>query len=185
MPPQQPDGPLDVVDDILNLRTHGPDLAISPCRCNRYAAAMSELTRERLLGTWKLVSVSNEDIPSGAKADFFGPNPIGYLNYGADGRMMVVVVRSDRPKPQGAKVTTEEADALFKSMVSYAGTFSIDGDEVIHRVEISWNETWTGTEQRRIFRFDNDRLWLSTRPSPDPVSGKLSVRSMVWEKLTD
>ncbi len=68
-------------------------------------------------------------------------------------------------------------------MVSYAGTYSIEGDEIIHHVEISWNESWSGTQQRRLVRFEHDRLALSTHPSPDPIDGKLSVRSMVWEKL--
>jgi len=184
MPPQQPGRPLDVVDDILNLCAHERDLADRPSRRNRYARCMSEPIRERLIGTWKLVSVSREEIPSGAHSDIFGPDPIGYINYGADGRMMVVIVRSDRPRPHDADVTAAEAQALIKSMVSYAGTFSIDGDEIIHRVEIAWNESWSGTQQRRRFRFEQGRLLLSTPPSPDPIDGKLSVRNMVWKKLT-
>jgi len=95
---------------------------------------------------------------------------------------MVLIVRSDRPRPQGTGFSASEAQALIKSMVSYAGTFSIEGDEVVHHVEIAWNEVWTGSEQRRLFRFEQERLHLSTHPSPDPIDGRLSVRSMVWER---
>ena len=29
-----------------------------------------------------------------------------------------------------------------------------------------WNETWTGTKQKRIARFEGNRVYLSTPPSP-------------------
>jgi lipocalin-like protein len=180
MPPQQPGGPLDVVDDALNLCAHDRDLSIRPRRRNRYAQAMTDM-RERLIGTWKLVSVSREAIQAD-KTDFFGPDPVGYINYGRDGRMMVVIVRGDRRRPEGTNITSSEAEALFRSMVSYAGTYSIEGDEIIHHVEISWNQNWSGTQQRRLVRFEQDRLSLSTHPSPDPIDGKLGVRRMVWER---
>src|SRR4051812_48862829 len=50
----------------------------------------------RLLGTWRLVSVIREEVPSGAKIDLLGPDPKGFPTYLADGRMMVMVVRGDR-----------------------------------------------------------------------------------------
>jgi hypothetical protein len=139
--------------------------------------------RERLIGTWKLVSAEREDIPSGRKVDQLGPNPIGYINYAPDGRMMAIIARSDRAKPARPRPTPEEAEALVRSVVSYAGTYTIDGNEVTHHVDISWNESWTGTEQKRIARFDGNRAYLSTPPSPDPITGTMSVRTMTWEKL--
>ena len=144
--------------------------------------SVNETAPDWLLGTWRLVSVLREDLRTGVKADFFGPDPIGYITYSADRRMMVVIVRSDRQKPAGARATPAEADALWKSLVSYAGTFSIDGDEITHHVEVSWNESWTGTHQTRRFRLAEGRLTLETPPSPDPVDGVMSVRSMVWER---
>jgi len=139
--------------------------------------------RERLIGTWKLVSAEREDIPSGRKVDQLGPNPVGYINYAPDGRMMAIIARSDRAKPARPRPTPEEAEALVRSVVSYAGTYTIDGNEVTHHVDISWNESWTGTEQTRLFELDGERLRLSTRPSPDPLDGKMSVRRMVWKKV--
>lgn len=143
----------------------------------------NEATRARLIGTWKLVSVINEDVSSGNKTDFFGPNPDGYINYGADGRMIVINARTDRKRPKSASPTPEEAADLFKSVLAYAGTYTIDGNTVTHHVDCSWNESWTGTSQTRIARFDGDRVHLSTKPTPDPVSGLMSVRTMTWEKV--
>lgn len=129
------------------------------------------------------MSVVREEIPSGAKSDLLGPNPSGFITYAPDGRMMVIVVRSDRKKPAGDIATTGEAEALFRSVSSYAGRYTVDGDKLTHHVDVSWNESWTGTKQTRIYKFDGDRVILSTPASPDPIDGKMSVRSLVWEKV--
>lgn len=139
--------------------------------------------RRQLLGTWKLTAAVREDIPSGTRTDLLGANPDGYINYAPDGRMMVVNVGGGRPKPAGASASAAEAEALFRTMTSYAGTYTIDGNEITHHIEVSWNESWTGTKQKRLARFDGNRLYLSTPPSPDPVTGATSVRMMTWEKV--
>ena len=144
----------------------------------------NDVNRQHLLGTWKLIAAVREEIPSCTKSDFLGPNPIGYINYSPDGRMMVLNVGSGRRKPSGVHTTPPEAEALFRSMTSYSGTYTIDGNEITHRVDISWNETWTGTEQKRVARFEGNRAYLSTPPSLDPITGTMSVRTMTWEKLS-
>jgi Lipocalin-like domain len=140
-------------------------------------------TRTRLIGTWKLVSVINHDIASGQKSDYFGPHPAGFINYGPDGRMIVINARSNRQRPKGPSPTPQEALDLFRSVLAYAGTYTIEGNEVTHHVDCSWNESWTGTHQTRTARFEDDRVHLSTKPTPDPVDGRLSVRTMTWEKV--
>jgi len=139
--------------------------------------------RDRLLGTWRLVSAVREEVPSGARTDLMGPDPQGYITYSPDGRMLVLIVAADRPRPTGAVASPEEAARLFRGMVGYGGTFRVEGDRVHHDVDISWNEAWTGTDQVRRFRLDGDRLILENGPNPDPVDGKVSVRTMTWERL--
>jgi lipocalin-like protein len=85
----------------------------------------NDQTRARLLGTWKLLSAVREDVSSGAKTDLLGANPIGYINYAPDGCMMVINVGGERPKPATGSATSAEAEALFRSMTSYAGTYTI------------------------------------------------------------
>ena len=48
----------------------------------------------QLLGTWRLVSNTLEEVASGRKTDLMGKDPIGFITYGADGRMMILQVRS-------------------------------------------------------------------------------------------
>jgi hypothetical protein len=138
---------------------------------------------DRLLGTWTMVSAVREEIPSGTKTDQFGPDPHGFITYDADGRMMAIITRRKRATPAGGRATAEEAETLFRSMMSYAGTYSVEGNVVTHDVDISWNQTFTGSKQKRFFTLEGDRLILSTPESVDPIDGKLSVRRMTWQRV--
>jgi hypothetical protein len=147
------------------------------------AGPADDKLREALLGTWTLVSAVREEIPSGAKTDMFGAKPHGYINYGADGRMIALITRGDRKAAADGRPTPAEAEALFRSMLSYAGTYTIEGSEVTHHVDISWNQSFTGGAQKRHFKLAGNRLILSTPQSRDPIDGKMSVRTMTWQKV--
>jgi hypothetical protein len=140
---------------------------------------------DRLLGTWTLVSAVREEIPSGTKTDMFGQNPHGFINYSPDGRMIALITRGDRKAAaNGGRPTPAEAEALFRSMLSYAGTYTVEDGVVTHHVDISWNESFTGGMQKRHFKLDGDRLILSTPQSHDPIDGKMSVRWMTWQRVS-
>ena len=137
----------------------------------------------RLIGTWTLVSAVREEIPSGAVDYMFGETPRGYINYSPDGRMIALITRRDRKAAANGRPTPTEAEALFRSMLSYAGTFTVEGDVVTHHVDISWNQSFTGGTQKRHFKLEGDRLILSTPQSHDPIDGRLSVRHMTWQRV--
>lgn len=139
--------------------------------------------KDRLVGTWKLISAVSEDLATSQKTNIYKGTPVGFITYGADGRVMTIVVDSVRKKPAATVATAAEAEALFRSMTAYAGTYTVSGARVIHRPDASWNETWTGTDQIRDYKFDGERLLLATAPSPDAFTGKMSVRTLVWERI--
>lgn len=137
-----------------------------------------------LQGMWKLVSYVGEDLASGAKADVMGSHPAGYVNLGADGHLILMIVGSDRKKPAGPTATPEEAEALIRSMLAYAGTYTIDSNArtVTFHIEISWDQTRAGQDHLRKFKVEGDRLTLVTEASTDPASGKKTVRTVTWER---
>lgn len=141
--------------------------------------------QQAILGTWKLVSYVGEELPSGAKSDVMGAHPSGYINYGPDGRMIVIIVGSDRKKPAGAVAMPEEAEALIRSMLAYAGKYTIDSEAktVTHHIDISWDQSRTGTDHVRSYKLEGNHLTLTTQPSTDPATGKKTVRTLLWEKL--
>jgi hypothetical protein len=57
---------------------------------------------------------------------------------------------------------------LFNSMVAYTGSYRVDGDKWVTRVDVSANPAWVGTEQTRSFRVTGDRLQEMTAWAPRP-----------------
>jgi len=158
-------------------------LAVLALLALRDAAPSRADELNKLVGTWKLVSAISEELATGRKTNIYKGTPNGFISYGADGRMMTIIVDSARKKPAETIATAAEAEVLFRSMAAYSGTYAIHGNQVIHRPDVSWNETWTGTDQVREYKFEGARLVLATSASPDPFTGKMSIRTLVWEKI--
>ena len=87
-----------------------------------------------------------------------GKTPMGYAIFTPEGRAMFVITGEGR-KP--AKTVEERAD-LLSTLVAYTGTYRIEGDKWITKVEVAWNPEWVGTEQTRSFKVDGDRLRVLT-----------------------
>jgi hypothetical protein len=129
-----------------------------------------------LVGNWKLVSwqVIGE---GGEPQDVFGTTPSGYLVLTPEGRSIVLTTASGR-KP-GADDAARAA--LQKSMLSYSGRYRVEDGDFITTVDISWNEEWNGTEQRRHYRIEGDRLFIESAPAPSMAfPGKTDFRRLVW-----
>ena len=130
-----------------------------------------------------MVSLTQEIVLTGERTDVFGNSPNGFLTYEQDGRMMLIVTKANRPKPADlAKLTDEERVDLFKSMIAYGGTFNVDGTRVMHKVDISWNETTTGSTQVRNFRIEGRRLILTSDPQVG-FEGKKVIYVATWERI--
>ena len=76
--------------------------------------------------------------------------------------------------------------ALHKSMLAYTGRYRVEGEEFVTTVDASWNEAWNGTEQRRKFRLEGDRLIIESAPAPSILfPGKVDYRRIVWQREVD
>ena len=134
-----------------------------------------------LLGTWKLKS-HVVTTAAGVRSTPYGENPTGYLNYSADGRMQVIGAASGRIVPGDPAPPDNERVALHDTMFAYAGTYSVEAGNVIHHVDVSWNEVWTGTDQIRHFEVNGHTLTLTTRVT-DPASATEVHYAVIWEKV--
>jgi hypothetical protein len=135
-----------------------------------------------LLGTWKLKSCV-VTTAAGRRLTPYGQNPTGYLSYSADGRMHAIGAASGRIVPAAPTPPDHERVALHDTMFAYAGTYSVEAGKVIHHVDISWNEAWTGTDQIRLFELNGNTLTLTTHAT-DPASDTAAHYALVWEKVT-
>lgn len=137
----------------------------------------------QLLGTWKMLSWTRTAIKTGEVTDALGPNPIGYIAYHADGRMMAYAQKRDRGAPAG-EMTVEHKAELFDTMLAYTASYRIDGNTVFHSVDGSWNPVW-GTEPLiRPFELVGDSLVISGAPGHDPVTGEEVLYRMEFERVS-
>jgi hypothetical protein len=136
-----------------------------------------------IIGTWKLQSLVFEAIATGQRSTPFGDHPVGYLSYSADGRMYAIGVVEDRPKPRDPLPTDQEKVKLQESMFAYAGTYTADGEKVVHHVDISWNQSWTGTDLVRFYKLDGDTLTIRTARAENAFDGEEGEFVLVWEKV--
>ena len=135
-----------------------------------------------ITGMYRLVSEQRKIVDTGEIVA--GSGSQGFISYDKSGRMLVVLVRSPRPNPENLdKMTDQDRLGLFRTMTAYSGMYKFDGRTVEHSIDISWNEAWTGTTVIRDFKKEGDKLVYTTRPAPSPVDGKMSVVTVVWEKV--
>jgi hypothetical protein len=130
-----------------------------------------------LVGNWKLVSVQ-VIVDNGAPQAYLGEHPKGYLILTPEGRMMALAT-SDTRKPSASDAERAE---LWKSMFAYTGKYRIEGNDFVTIVDVSWNEEWNGTEQRRHYNLDGNTLTIETVPQPSPFDKRTSYAKLVWER---
>ena len=147
------------------------------------ASDMASESLASVIGTWKLVSYVREVLGSTECFDQFGENPAGYLGYSADGRMYAIFARQDRITPGDVVPTDEEGVKLLGTMVAYAGRFSLDAEKVVHHIDVSWNQAWTGTDQVRYYQLDGDSLTITTAPYRSYQDGRQGRSVLVWKKV--
>ena len=140
------------------------------------------ILRSQLIGTWQMQSWKKEFSDTGEIVDALGPDPVGYVSYGDDGRMHAFVVRRDRQAPRSMPPTDDEKLTLFDSMLAYTGTYTLQEDHVVHHLDATWNQTWTGSEQLRFFKLNGSTLQLAGAPAPDPYTGRTVVHRVAFRK---
>jgi Lipocalin-like domain len=144
-----------------------------------------------LLGTWKLISAI-AILPDGSiEPDVYGVNPVGYITYTSEERMMVMFAKRDRApfsidvkSPLGKdiqKLPVAELAEAFTSFNAYAGTYELNGNIVIHHIEIASIPNRVGTDLVRTFSLNGDRVTLKTLPTLS--DGVLKVFELAWERV--
>ena len=138
---------------------------------------------DSIVGTWRLVSWSEEETESKTVRNIFGEHPNGLLTLTADGRMMAIYTDPSRKAPAQTKITDAEALQLFQTMNAYAGTYKIEDDKLIIRREIDARGAFVGAEQVRFFKVDGDRLQYKSAPFVSSFDGKQIVSNLVWDRV--
>ncbi|HXW62078.1 MAG TPA: lipocalin-like domain-containing protein [Candidatus Acidoferrales bacterium] len=134
-----------------------------------------------LVGSWRLVSFQTTPV-GGGKTLVVPPEHLkGYVILTQEGRLMTVATGttgSDRKK-----IPTSDADeaTLWETLVAYTGRYRIEGNDFVTKVDVSWNEAWIGTEQRRHYKVEGDTLTVVS--APYPVGSGSQPNAMVTSTL--
>jgi hypothetical protein len=140
--------------------------------------------RDRIVGTWKLVS-TEETMNDRTTQPFaaFGPRAQGFLMYQRDGFMCAVLVNPDRQQlANSAHATVDEKLVAADSTFFYCGRYEIDATQkqIVHIPEVASNPVYVGSRQIRPYEFEGDRLIFSDVEKDDP---SISSWKIVWEKV--
>jgi hypothetical protein len=136
-----------------------------------------------VVGTWRLVSYEVEVASTGECFPAMGERPAGYTIFSAQGRVWFMLTGEARQPGE----TDRERSRLLETLIAYTGRYRIEGDDWITAVDVAWNPAWVGTEQRRQFALEGDRLRVLTpwRVMPN-WADKGETRSIVtFERVGD
>jgi hypothetical protein len=127
-------------------------------------SSFADDTAKQIAGTWKLVSWLTK-FDGGDTVEPYGPNAKGRLVLTPEGHWIIILTGANR-RPA---TTNDEKAALLDSMLAYSGKYTVEGDRITTRVDMSSNEVYTGPNQNqtRFFKIEGDKLILRT---PEIVS---------------
>ncbi len=123
----------------------------------------------------------------GTETQPFGEHPLGYVVYTNDGRMITTISHEQRAAIGGELLSAPEAaraDA-FASFMAYSGTVRVEGQQVVHLVEMSLFPDWVGTEQRRDVALSEDGLQLTLSVGLASENGRVVRHSLRWTRVPD
>src|SRR4249919_4338512 len=86
--------------------------------------------KDKIVGTWKLVSVMYEDAATKERTPVLGEHPRGYQIATPDGLWLALVTAENRPIPK----TNEERARALQTMISYSGRYRVEDGKVITKV---------------------------------------------------
>jgi hypothetical protein len=134
-------------------------------------------------GAWSLVDWRIE-YADGSVTRPFGEAALGYIIYTADGIMTASIAKGDRVRfglANARNASSEQKSAGFDSYFHYAGSWRIEGEEVVHSVTLSLNPDMAGSDQRRLAVFDSaGGLTLSAQE--DAKDGTRRLHILQWKR---
>lgn len=132
-----------------------------------------------VVGTWRLESAYFIAQGTGDRVDILGANPFGFAIFEPSGRM-IAILTSDADARMTA---SEDVAALHKSMISYTGRWSVDGEKLVTQVDGAWDPSWVGVEQVRYLTVDASTASVRTGPLRHPsFPGDEVIGYVNWER---
>jgi hypothetical protein len=148
-------------------------------------ALAQSISADNLEGRWKLLSA--EDVrPNGEVVRRpWGDHPVGSIVV-QNGWLYLQIMSGDTPSFDAAKPMADQTKAtLLSSYIAYSGAVTIDEAQgsVAFKVEAAWRPDYVGTDQRRIFHFENGKLIFGTAPNSIRGGTERLTRRLTLERV--
>jgi len=132
-----------------------------------FIALAQTAAADNLEGRWKLLAA--EDVRDNGEVvrHPWGDHPVGSIVV-QDGWLYLQIMSSDTPSFATGKPLADQMKAMLtSSYIAYAGPVEIDSaaGSVAFKVEAAWRPDYVGTNQHRIFHFENGKLIFGTEPN--------------------
>ena len=127
--------------------------------------AFGQTLKEKVVGTWRLVSIYNE--ANGTKTNLYGEKPLGLMMLDKHGNTMNIIAKPDIPKFATAnrlKGTDAENRAVVQGMIAGFGTYTVEGDTVTLKTIVSSFPNRSGTTEKRTYKISGDELTSAGYP---------------------
>lgn len=143
--------------------------------------------KEEFVGAWKLTSIEHLRPNGEVLTNIWGQKPNGLLVYDSKGYMSVQWVRDPRPTMSYdlRKVTPEELKDAYLGYYAYCGTYEVNEKEgfVVHHVLVSLRPAEVGIDYKRSFKISDNRITLSTPPTPSAATGETRITRLIFERV--
>jgi hypothetical protein len=129
--------------------------------CGILPAGAAEPLKQRLVGTWSVISFVNVNNKTGKTTEAFGSNPKGYFMFDAANHFSINLMRPGRPKfARRDFPVAGESDAALEGIVVMFGDYKINEPEnsiSLHIIGSSF-PAWDNTNQTRLIAINGDEL---------------------------
>lgn len=134
---------------------------------------------ERLEGAWALVSWTISFDDGRDPVEPFGPRATGRIHYAPDQVMTATMMSSDHASTPPHSV---QDPGILGRYMHYTGTWRVEGDCVMHRVDFALDPALIGRDLARRVRFEGDDLIL-TGTDHSPRSGRVLHHEVRWRRV--
>jgi hypothetical protein len=138
-----------------------------------------------IVGRWSIVAW-RQDYDDGRTTHPMGEDLGGFVDYGVDGALAVLIARRGRaPFTTGGQwsASDEEKARAYDGLLSYCGRYVMAGDEIQHHVEFSLFPNWEGSLQKRRAALVDSRLHLTARIEEGTTEARTA--SLIWTRAQE
>lgn len=137
-----------------------------------------------VIGAWRLLAWEIDFEGLDEPVHPFGKDPIGWLVYSADGAMSAQLMSAGRNGLGGRsirKLSDQERIDVLETFFAYAGRYRIEGDVIVHEVDVALNPDFVGQDQHRKAVLEDDRLILTGNETDG--RGRQRRHCLKWQRI--